>query len=116
MELAFYLRPLLALVFVLVLMLGIAWLLKKFNVGQRFLNQSSGQRLIAIEETQVLDMKRRLVLVRCGNVGHLLLLGANADLVVETNIELEDSEEVKSERVEQGVYGHLASEPEIAVS
>lgn len=41
-------------------------------------------RRLVIEEVLPLDARRRLVLVRHGHREHLLLLGADGDLVVET--------------------------------
>lgn len=43
-------------------------------------------RRLGIVETIALDPKRRLVLVRCDDREHLLLLGPNADLVVAHDI------------------------------
>jgi Flagellar biosynthesis protein, FliO len=49
-----------------------------------------GQRL-GISEYHEIDKMRRLVLVRRDGVEHLLLIGGNQDIVVETGIGLEDS-------------------------
>lgn len=88
MELAFYLRPIAALLCVLVLIGGVAWGAKRFNIGQRFIHKASGKHQVTVEETHMLDMKRRLVLIRRGDTGHLLLLGPDTDIVVERNIDL----------------------------
>lgn len=44
--------------------------------------QPSGR--LQIVESLALDMKRRLVIIRCDDREHLLLLGTNQDIVVES--------------------------------
>lgn len=44
-----------------------------------------GPRRLKIVETLVVDARRRVVLVRCDEVEHLLLLGVNQDIVLSTN-------------------------------
>ena len=88
MELAAYLRPLLALLFVALLIAGIAWLVKKWGLGDKLLTKARDGKQLAVEEMLMLDAKRRLVLVRRGDVGHLLLLGIHSDVVVEEGIDL----------------------------
>lgn len=71
---------------------GLLILLALFWYGMRALSGSSrfgkwrpGQRIGVVEAAQV-DGSRRLVLVRRDNVEHLLLLGGDGDLVIETGI------------------------------
>jgi flagellar protein FliO/FliZ len=44
-------------------------------------------RRLHIVESLMIDPRRRLVIVRCDGVEHLLLLGANEDIVVAANLE-----------------------------
>lgn len=73
-----------ALIFVLALIGGLAWLVARSGLPQgrfRFGKRDGNQRLEIIE-TLSLDPRRRLVLVRQDDKEHLLLLGINGDIVV----------------------------------
>ncbi len=65
---------------------GIAWLIKRTGLvpGVGGLRRN-GRRLRVVEVTPV-DVKRKLVLVRRDDVEHLILLGMQSDLVVESGI------------------------------
>ena len=86
-----YLRTVLALAAVLAMVAFAGWILKRLvasgTLPSSLLSIAPGrsQRLSVVEVRQ-LDVRRRLVLVRRDGVEHLLLLGATADLVVETGI------------------------------
>ena len=90
MPLDTYFRFLLALVFVLALIGGCAWLAKRFGFGIRTGGNALGIRgrkaRLGIVEVQSLDARRKLVLVRRDDVEHLIVLGASGETVVETNI------------------------------
>lgn len=83
-----YLKFLSALLFVLALIVGCAWLLKRSGVIPAALmgRRADGKRRLDIVEVLPLDARRRLVLVRRDEAEHLLLLGTQSDLVVERNI------------------------------
>lgn len=74
-----------ALVLVVALILCIAWLAKRFGLGGRMAT-ARGKRRLSIQEVLPLDGKRRLVLLKRDSVEHLLLIGLNDDVVVETGI------------------------------
>jgi flagellar protein FliO/FliZ len=80
-----YGRFLLALVFVVALIGVLAWLARRFNLGNRAF-ATGGNRRLAIVETAPLDAKRRLLLVRRDNVEHLVLLGPDRALLIEGGI------------------------------
>jgi flagellar protein FliO/FliZ len=82
-----YARFLLGLLFVLGLIVSLAWVARRLNLipGAIKLAQQ-GKRRLAIVEVSAVDAKRRLVLVRRDNVEHLLLLGPTSETVVETGI------------------------------
>ena len=68
---------------------AIAWLIKRTGlvpgvVGPR----RNGRRLRVVEVTPV-DIKRKLVLVRRDDTEHLILLGVQSDLVVESGIRVD---------------------------
>ena len=85
MDLVAYLKFIAALLFVLALIGALAWVARRFGLGLRS-GPITGVRRLALVEVMVLDARRRLVLVRRDEVEHLLLLGANAECVVETGI------------------------------
>jgi flagellar protein FliO/FliZ len=74
-----------ALLIVLALIFGVAWVARKFGVGGR-LAARGGKRRLSIVEVLPLDGKRRLVLLRRDDVEHLVLIGTHDDVVVETAI------------------------------
>ncbi|MER2520964.1 MAG: flagellar biosynthetic protein FliO [Bdellovibrionales bacterium] len=61
---------------------GIAWSANGFGTAKR-----DEKKRLAIVESLPLDLKRRLLIVRCDKQEHLLLLGVNQDTLVATNID-----------------------------
>jgi flagellar protein FliO/FliZ len=74
-----------ALVLVLALIFALAWIAKRLGLGGQ-LATGRGKRRLGVQEVLSLDSKRRLVLLKRDGVEHLLLLGLNDDVVVETGI------------------------------
>ncbi len=74
-----------ALFVVIALIFAVAWVAKRLGLGGR-LATARGKRRLAIQEVLPLDGKRKLVLLKRDGVEHLLLLGLNDDIVVETGI------------------------------
>ncbi len=86
MEFESYFRFLLALVFVLALIGVLTWLARRFGVGGGGVARTArGKRLRIVEATPI-DGRRKLVLLRRDDVEHLVVLGPNAETVVETGI------------------------------
>lgn len=84
-----YLRFVLALVFVLALIAGLAWLYKRYGQGRVAAPRSrpgAGFRRLGIVEAVALDSKRRLVLVRRDDREHLIIVGTQGETVVESGI------------------------------
>ncbi|MEL0106250.1 MAG: flagellar biosynthetic protein FliO [Rhodospirillales bacterium] len=81
-----YLYIFFALLFVLALIALIAALARRFGLGYSGGSKSGGQRRLSISEVLTLSPKHRLVLVKCDDTEHLLLLGAANDIVVEGRI------------------------------
>lgn len=79
-----YLQFLLALLFVLGLIALLAVLLKKLG-PQRYMPRTN-QRRLAVMEVLPVDARRRLVLLRRDDRDHLVLIGPNEDVVIETGI------------------------------
>ena len=76
----------LALLFVIALMVGMAWLVKKIgfsNGGQSLLNPNPAMKVI---ETLSLDSKRRLFLVDIAGVKKVLLLGMGTEQCLDIDV------------------------------
>jgi flagellar protein FliO/FliZ len=88
MDLGEYFRFFLALAFVLLLIAGLAALVRRSGLGGRLAAApgSGGERRLALIEVRPLDAKRKLVLLRRDDREHLVLLGATTDLLIESNI------------------------------
>ena len=88
MEITAYLRFALALGFVLALIAVIAWLARRYGLGQGgWARSMAGRgRRLRIVETLSLDPRHRLVLIQRDDRQHLLLIGAGGQLVVEQNL------------------------------
>ena len=95
MDLDQVMRGLLALVFVLGLIGGITLLAKHFGFTPRSTlpkrsrrglgnQKASSDRRLAIVEVLPVDAKRRLVLIRRDNKEHLIILGADGELLIES--------------------------------
>lgn len=86
MEYGGYLRFVLALLFVLGLIGVLAILLRRFGPGAASLAiRRRGQtRRLQIVEVAAIDARRRLVLVKRDDREHLILLGANTELLIES--------------------------------
>lgn len=87
MEFGQIFRFLVALVFVLGLIGALTIVAKRAGFTPRATRPTSGARKrLSIVEVMVVDAKRRLVLVRRDDREHLILLGADRDLLVESNV------------------------------
>ncbi len=83
MEWAGIIRAVVALIGVIALLLGVAWLLRRFGVEKRWRMSGRGG-LLGIEETLMLDTARRVVIVSREQKRYVLLLGEDRDLLLET--------------------------------
>jgi len=105
MDVFFYVKFLVGFVFVIALMLFCGWLLKKFSGIGGGLLQKSDKRLRVVEVLPI-DHKHRLVMVRRDNREHLLLIGPESEVVVESGIiaaENDDHEAVTFARDQRNV-------------
>ena len=85
MDMALTLKALAAFAFVLSLMYLLSLALRRFGLPGQGMMPGARRRLKVVEYLP-LDAKRRLVLIRRDQKEHLLVLGANGETVVETNI------------------------------
>lgn len=87
MDMGQYLSFLLALIFVIGLIAGMAVVLRRFSPSARLAARLRPHRKrLAVVEAAPIDGRRTLVLVRRDETEHLLLLGHTHDLVVESGI------------------------------
>ena len=84
MDLVTFARFAAALLVVIGLIAGFAWLMRKYGHGR--LLQAGARGRIGIVEVTGLDARRRLVLLRRDDVEHLVILGPNGETVVESGI------------------------------
>lgn len=89
MDVYLFLKALAAFVFVMSLMVGMHWVLKRSGLASPMGTGGKAKRLKVVE-TLALDTRRRLVLVRRDNQEHLIVLGQGRETVVETNIPARD--------------------------
>ncbi len=87
MEFDVYLRFLLALVLVLALIGGLAWAARRFGFGGQLTPNRGKSPRLSVVEVKVLDSRRKLVLLRRDGCEHLVLLGPNQDLLLESAIQ-----------------------------
>jgi flagellar protein FliO/FliZ len=80
-----YTRFLFALVAVLALLVGFAWLARRFGFAGRSF-APGGRRRLAVVEMVPIDAKRRLVLLRRDQTEHLIVLGADSATLIESGI------------------------------
>ena len=83
MDVGLYLRFAIALALVLALIAGAAWAARKLGLAGAGPVIRKGRRL-GVSESLAIDTKRRLVLVKRDGAEHLILLGPNADLLIES--------------------------------
>jgi len=82
-----WVRLILAFSIVLGLMGGLAFALKYIGMrGIALPMRGLRQRRLTVVESLSVDTRRRFVILRCDGREHLLLLSANQDIVIETNL------------------------------
>lgn len=80
-----FLQAIGALIFVIGLMIILALLAKKFGLAGALPSNSNSKRLSVVESIP-LDTRRRAVILKRDDVEHLVILGAQNEIVVETGI------------------------------
>lgn len=82
-----YLKFLAALIFVLSLMGGLAYIMKRLGWGSGGIISPNKKRLKTVEILP-LDARRKAVLIQRDDTQHLVLLGPSGETVIETNIQM----------------------------
>lgn len=88
MDLDQYVRFAAALLFVVALIVAVAWMMRRIGLGGAT-TAAARHRRLGVVEILPLDAKRRLVLVRRDNREHLILLSAAGDMLVESGVQEE---------------------------
>jgi len=89
MDFTDYLKFVLALVFVLAMMGGLAYILKRLGLdrtGGLTGGLKGNKRRLKIIEVMNIDAKHKAALIQCDDKQHLMLLNANGDTIIESNI------------------------------
>lgn len=79
------LRLFAALAFVIALMAGLAYALRRMGLAQTITPKSKSR--LKIIETLNLDARRRLAIIQRDDTQHLIILGTNTETLIETNFE-----------------------------
>ena len=81
-----FLRLIIALGVVLMLMGGLAMLIKKLGLSANTSIKSGDKKRLQIVEAIPLDARRRLVIIKCDKTEHLVILSANGETVIAKDI------------------------------
>ncbi len=87
MDFDIYIRFLLALLLVLALIAALTWAARRFGIGGHMVPNTGQSPRLTIVEVKTVDPRRKLILVRRDHREHLILLGAENDLLLESGIE-----------------------------
>ncbi len=76
-----------ALLFVIGLIILIAIGVRRFGIGIPIpKNSKTTKKRISVLEVAPIDIKRKLILIKCDDNEHLLLLGANSETIIHSSI------------------------------
>lgn len=76
-----WVRALFALIATLALIVGLAYAARRFGMLRA---RTEGRKRLSVAESMMIDPRRQLVIVRCDDREHLLLLSPGNDVVVAT--------------------------------
>jgi len=86
-----YIQAVLALILVVGIILALAWLLRRYGLGEGPHGPLGRKKRIATIESTTVDSRHRLVLVRRDETEHLILVGPGDSFVVERGIVPQDN-------------------------
>lgn len=84
MEFTTYIRFIAALAFVLALIGGLTWALRRTGWGGKVVTGRRGR--LSVVEVAPVDAKRRMVLIRRDGIEHLVMLSPTRETVIESGI------------------------------
>ena len=79
-------RVFLALAFIVALMGGLAFVMKRLGLSDIPTAPKGEKKRLKLVESLVLDRSRRLVIIQRDDKQHLVILGPNSETVIEQNI------------------------------
>lgn len=88
-----------SLLFIIGLIGLCAWVAKRLGLATGNIATKGNQKRLSVTEVKVVDAKHRLILIRRDDREHLILLGGERDLVIETGIEAPTGNVADSENV-----------------
>jgi flagellar protein FliO/FliZ len=97
MDLGNYLRFIAALLFVLGLIALATWLARRFGLGGKVTPLRGRSRRLRVVEVTTIDSKHRAVLIRRDDVEHMVMIGPNNDILIETGIDAPAESETPSD-------------------
>lgn len=107
MELSEIFRFVASLVFIIGLIGLCAFAAKKLGLASGGITSTGNQKRLAIVEVKVIDGKHRLVLMRRDNKEHLVLLGGEQDLLIESGIDAPEVPEAEIQTSPAPIAGVL---------
>ena len=108
MDLSIYLRFVVALIFVLSLIGLIYWCAQRFGL-RRFLGDTIAGGRLEIIETKRINTKFQLVLIKRDTATHLLLLGTDNGVLIET-LNANETQTADSENISKKITSYELSE------
>lgn len=90
------------------------WVWRKVSGGSFAVGTRVRKARLGVMESASVDSRRRLILVRRDNVGHLILTGGPSDLVVENNIDLSEQKTGQPQRPAETAVEPSKAEARIA--
>ncbi len=79
-----YLRFILSLAFVLALMVLLSYIVRRTGLGTA--NPLGRNKRLNIQETRQIDPRHKLVLIKCDDREHLVILGPQGQTIIDSNI------------------------------
>lgn len=84
MEITYYVRAFAALLFVMALIGLMALVLKKYRERHPWYGNKGATTQLSIQEVLPVDAKRKVIRIRSGEKEHVLLVGGNNDLLIDS--------------------------------
>lgn len=100
MELSEIFRFVASLVFIVGLIGMCAYVAKRMGLATGNIAATGAQKRLSIVEVKVVDAKHRLILIRRDNREHLVLMGGEQDLLIESGIEAPEAPQAETNPAE----------------
>lgn len=91
-----YLQAVLALILVIGLILAMAWLLRRYGLGEGARRALGHKKRLSTVESASVDARHRIVLVRRDDIEHLIFVGPGDSFVIERGIKTDSNSVLES--------------------